>query len=112
MAYPGFDPSKFSFPDIGKLMEQFKVPGIDVGKIVEAQRETSGKWRIKNYRRPVKGRRLIPDRAVSAAVLSHGPACETGAIIGSAHDRSSFSSDRHGRAYDASPSNCVEVGYG
>ena len=39
MANTGFDPSKFSFPDIGKLMEQFKVPGIDVGKIVEAQRK-------------------------------------------------------------------------
>jgi len=39
MAIPGFDPSKFSFPDINKLMEQFKVPGIDVNKIVEAQRK-------------------------------------------------------------------------
>ncbi len=39
MAIPGFDPSNFAFPDIGKMMEQFKVPGIDVGKIVEAQRK-------------------------------------------------------------------------
>jgi len=39
MANPGFDPSKFSFPDIGKMMEQFKVPGLDVGKIVEAQKK-------------------------------------------------------------------------
>lgn len=39
MANPGFDPSKFAFPDIGKMMEQFKVPGLDVGKIVEAQKK-------------------------------------------------------------------------
>lgn len=39
MANPGFDPSKFAFPDIGKMMEQFKVPGIDVSKIVEAQKK-------------------------------------------------------------------------
>jgi len=39
MAIPGFDPSNFAFPDIGKMMEQFKVSGIDVGKIVEAQRK-------------------------------------------------------------------------
>jgi phasin family protein len=39
MANPGFDPSNFAFPDIGKMMEQFKVPGIDVGKIVEAQKK-------------------------------------------------------------------------
>ncbi len=39
MAIPGFDPSKFGFPDISKMMEQFKVPGIDVGKIVEAQKK-------------------------------------------------------------------------
>ena len=39
MANTGFDPSKFAFPDIGKMMEQFKAPGIDVGKIVEAQKK-------------------------------------------------------------------------
>ena len=41
MAIPGFDPTKFPFPfpDVAKLMEQFKVPGIDVSKIVEAQRK-------------------------------------------------------------------------
>lgn len=39
MAIPGFDPSNFAFPDINKLMEQFKVPGLDLGKIVEAQKK-------------------------------------------------------------------------
>jgi len=39
MANTGFDPMKNPFPDIAKLMEQFKVPGLDVSKIVEAQRK-------------------------------------------------------------------------
>ena len=39
MANAGFDPTKNPFPDIAKLMEQFKVPGLDVSKIVEAQRK-------------------------------------------------------------------------
>ena len=39
MADSGFDPSRNPFPDIAKLMEQFKVPGVDVSKIVEAQRK-------------------------------------------------------------------------
>jgi phasin family protein len=39
MANTGFDPSKYPFPDIGKMMEQFKVPGIDVSKIIEGQRK-------------------------------------------------------------------------
>ena len=39
MAIPGFDPGNFAFPDINKLMEQFKVPGLDLGKIVEAQKK-------------------------------------------------------------------------
>ena len=39
MAIPGFDPGNFAFPDINKLMEQFKVPGLDHGKIVEAQKK-------------------------------------------------------------------------
>jgi phasin family protein len=33
------DPTPNPFPDIAKLIEQFKVPGLDVGKIVEAQRK-------------------------------------------------------------------------
>ena len=39
MANAGFDPTKNPFPDIAKLMEQFKVPGLDVSRIVEAQRK-------------------------------------------------------------------------
>jgi len=39
MANTGFDPTQNPFPDIAKLMEQFKVPGVDVGKIVESQRK-------------------------------------------------------------------------
>ena len=39
MANADYDPTKYPFPDIGKLMEQFKVPGLDVSKIVEAQRK-------------------------------------------------------------------------
>ncbi|HSD09656.1 MAG TPA: phasin family protein [Candidatus Binatia bacterium] len=32
-------PTKSPFPDIAKLIEQFKVPGLDVSRIVEAQRK-------------------------------------------------------------------------
>ena len=39
MTNTGFDPLKNPFPDIAKLMEQFKVPGIDVSRIVEGQRK-------------------------------------------------------------------------
>ena len=39
MTSTGFDPMNNPFPDIAKLMEQFKVPGLDVSKIVEAQRK-------------------------------------------------------------------------
>ena len=39
MANSGFDPTQNPFPDIAKLMEQFKVPGVDVTKIIEAQRK-------------------------------------------------------------------------
>lgn len=39
MANSGFDPSKYPFPDFGKMLEQFKVPGIDVSKIIEGQRK-------------------------------------------------------------------------
>jgi len=35
---PGFDP-KNPFPDFGKMLEQIKVPGVDVGRILEAQRK-------------------------------------------------------------------------
>jgi phasin family protein len=33
------DSTKKPFPDIAKLIEQFKVPGLDVSRIVEAQRK-------------------------------------------------------------------------
>ena len=35
----GYDPAKNPFLEFGKLMEQFKVPGIDMGAVVEAQRK-------------------------------------------------------------------------
>jgi phasin family protein len=39
MAKTDPSPNPFPFPDIAKLIEQFKVPGLDVSKIVEAQRK-------------------------------------------------------------------------
>ena len=36
---PTPDPTPSPFPDIAKLIEQFKVPGLDMSKIVEAQRK-------------------------------------------------------------------------
>ena len=39
MADTGFDPTKLPFPDIAKLMQQFKLPGLDIGKIIESQRK-------------------------------------------------------------------------
>lgn len=35
----GFDPTKNPFAEIGKMLEQFKLPGLDLAVIMEAQRK-------------------------------------------------------------------------
>ncbi len=35
----GFDPTKNPFADIGKMLEQFKLPGVDLAGVMEAQRK-------------------------------------------------------------------------
>ena len=35
----GFDPAKNPFAEISKMMEQFKIPGIDMGSMLETQRK-------------------------------------------------------------------------
>ena len=39
MTNSGFNPMQNPFPDIAKLMEQLKVPGVDVSRIIESQKK-------------------------------------------------------------------------
>ena len=59
------DKTPMPFMDISKLMEQFKIPGVDLGAVVEARRKDIEAL-TQETNRPTKGcRRLPSDRRKS-----------------------------------------------